>query len=100
MKIISDKTKTKRTRTFNVEGLPAQPIEGYSFKGKMFVPDYAEAIWYEPEVPGRVEIGGCVVKKDGTVGEQRTSYDVHLIDSRWNLAAPQWVRDLFAEPTQ
>ena len=99
MKIVRDITQTKRTRTLNVAGLPAQPIEGYSFKGKMFVPDYAQAVWYEPEAPNRVEVGGGVVKKDGTVGEQRTSYDVHLIDSRWHLAAPQWVKDLFTEPT-
>lgn len=99
MKIISDSTLTKRTRTFHIEGLPAQPVEGYSFKGKMFVPDFARAVWYEPDSPNRVEIGGGVVKKDGTVGEQCTSYDVHLIDSRWNLAAPQWVKDLFTEPT-
>lgn len=98
MKITSDETTSKHTRRIAIEGVAAQPVAGYSFKGKEYLPVSIHLSWANDDEPDRVTVSGPVLKKDGTPGRQYADCDYTLTGRAWDSRpdAPDWLRRILS----
>jgi hypothetical protein len=75
----------------------------YSHGGKEFLPDCATAKWVHGEPIKSITLGGYVLKKDRTTGQQRATLSyITSAHPSWGRGhypeAPQWLLDdLFAD---
>ena len=102
MKVTEDKTTEYHsyTRSIVIEGLPAEEYKGYTHKGKLWVPDFAVAVWNHGEPITTIKVTGPILKKDGTPsesqrGEKRYATPLTHRSTRWSTPAPAWLLELF-----
>lgn len=90
------------TRGIHFEGREPELVTGYSFRGKQWIPEYAEASWKHGDAIKTITMWGQVLKKDGTPGANKVEATYATPahngwDSRWNTNAPEWLLELFAD---
>lgn len=106
---IRERTREDHTYTRFIEFSGVEPIlleSGHSYGGRLFLPDYATATWNHGSEPGKITVSGCVLKKDGTPGQVRTSvkyscyWEEPPVTHMWSYPpAPRWLLDLFGNTT-
>lgn len=89
-------------RSIQFECREPETYVSHNHKGKQWVPDIAYARWNHGAPITRVTLGGYILKKDGTPGQNRANIRYETPASRswnsqWGTDAPQWVLDLFAD---
>lgn len=106
MSIVADDSTTEiRYYIRNIELQDVAPIlleRNYSHGGKEFLPDSASARWNHGDPIKDISVGGYVLKRDRTTGQQRTTIDYVTPASigwntKWNTNAPEWLLELFAD---
>lgn len=101
--VLEDSTVETRyyVRTIALENVAPILLERkYSHGGKEFLPDSASTKWGHDEGLTYIDLGGYVLKKDRTTGQQRavTRYVTpasNSWDTRWGTNAPAWLLELF-----
>lgn len=89
-------------RRIEFDGAAVESVTGYSHKGKQWIPDTAHARWQHGAPITEIAVYGAILKKDGTIGQQRTEarYVTPAHNgwgTRWNTNAPEWLTELFAD---
>jgi hypothetical protein len=88
-------------RGIGFEGAEPEPYDGYTHKGKMWLPDFAFAQWVHGKPIEEISLRGSILKQDGTPSQHRGDITYQTVDYRWfssrSRLAPQWLLDLFAD---
>jgi hypothetical protein len=107
MSVTVTEDKTIETHTYvrhiDIENVgPVLVQRSYSHGGKEFLPDCATAKWAHGELIWKIILGGYVLKRDRTTGQQRTTVEyITPANKMWGkhsdyyIDAPAWLLGLF-----